>query len=381
MADDPVTAANDITGMKDLHLGQLTLTDYLKIEPKLSAEQKAALAVFLARSAFSQDRGQSDEAESIIQLIIWNSEVEVAETIAGAAALESELARPVVWMLANEDARVAAPVLEKSAVLTDEDLVGIIAWSGSTTKMNAIARRPAVTEVVSHSLVSHGDETTAVTLLENTGAVVSADAFDVMLDRFGELEKVQDAIVGRNVIYSSTAQRLLSLITNEDTKAALAARETVAHTAPASAADLRALGLDAAESEQTLAAGVDVLLKNKALTEPVLADLLLEGSFELFVRALARKTQSDVKDTRQRVMDASAEGLKAGWAAAGLSAEWLPLVQATLHALGQLRDASSVADARLFRRNLYTLAGGIMRRDGVKLKGSPLDFFTRHKPK
>ncbi len=381
MADDPVTAANDITGMKDLHLGRLTLTDYLKIEPRLSAEQKAALAVFLARSAFSEGRGQSDEAESIIQLIIWNSEVEVAETIAGAAALESELSRPVVWMLANEDARVAAPVLEKSAVLTDEDLVGIIAWSGSTTKMNAIARRPAVTEVVSHSLVSHGDETTAVTLLENTGAAVSVDAFDVMLDRFGDLEKVQDAIVGRNVIYSSTAQRLLSLITNEDTKAALAARETVAHPAPASAPDHGVLGLDAAESEQTLAAGVDVLLKNKALTEPVLADLLLEGSFELFVRALARKTQSDVNDTRQRVMDASAEGLKAVWEAAGLSAEWLPLVKATLLALSQLRDAPSVADARLFRRNLYTLAGGIMRRDGVKLKGAPLDFFTRHKPK
>jgi uncharacterized protein (DUF2336 family) len=370
--------AGEIT---DIHLRQIKLSDYLKIAEKLSSEQKSVLAVFLARNAISQDRGQLDETESIIQIILWNSDIEVAESIAGVAALGSGLSRPLVWMLANDDERVAAPVLEKSLVLTDEDLMGIIEWSGSRAKMNSIARRPVVTESVSRSLVSHGDESTAMTLLENSGAQVSADAFNVMVDRFGELEQIQSAIVRRDVIFPLVAQRLLLLITNPETKAALAAREIFVGPKSAPPTNRNVVGLDSAESEQTLAVGVDVLLKNDALTEPVLVELLLDGSFELFVRALARRAQSDPKETRHHLIEATADFLPTAWTNAGFSAEWLLIAKAALLALIQLHDSTSLSDPKLFRQNLYTLTSAMIQRDGVRLSRAPLDFLALHRPK
>ncbi len=369
----------DETGSPQLH--RIKLSDYLKIEEKLSAEQKAALAVFLARGASAQDQDQLDESGSIIQLIIWNSDSAVAESVAGSAVLNADLPRHILWMLANDDERVAAPVLEKSAVLTEEDLLGIIQWSGNSGKMNSIARREIVSETVVHALACHGDEVVARTLLENSGAMVSADAFDVVLDRFGEIESVQAAIAGRAIISSAVAQRLLSLITNPEIEAMLAARETALPSNAASPSRFGAIGLDFAESEQTLASSLDVLVKNGAFTESVLVELLLDGRFELFVRAFARRTQSDPQETRRRLLEETAEFLPLAWTAAAFSADWLPIARTAVLALIELHDAAGSTDPKLFRRNLYALTSAILRREGMKLTGARLDFFTRHKPK
>ncbi|MCC6914934.1 MAG: DUF2336 domain-containing protein [Rhodospirillaceae bacterium] len=367
------------TGSAQLH--RIKLSDYLKIEEKLSAEQKTALAVFLAHGASAQDQDQLDESGSIIQLIIWSSDSAAAESVAGSAVLNADLPRHILWMLANDDERVAAPVLEKSAALTEEDLLGIIQWSGNPGKMNSIARRDAVSETVVHALACHGDETVARTLLENSGAMVSADAFDVVLDRFGEIESIQAAIAGREIVSSAVAQRLLSVITNPEIGAVLAARETAPPSNAASPARFGAIGLDFAESEQTLDSGLNVLVKDGALTEPALVELLLDGGFELFVRAFARRTQSDPKDTRRRLVEETAEFLPLAWKTAAFSEDWLPIARAAMLALIELRDATGSTDPKLFRRNLYALTGAILRREGVKLTGARLDFFVRHKPK
>ena len=140
----------------------LTMADYLKAEPRLSVEQKAGLASYLATGLNAQGSSAEDfaQAESILRMLAWNAEPPIVDAMARAAAANPNTPGSLAWALANEDDVAAERVLEVAGALSDADLVSIVESSSNQAKLGAIARRPAVSAEVSRSLAHHGDEAT-----------------------------------------------------------------------------------------------------------------------------------------------------------------------------------------------------------------------------
>jgi uncharacterized protein (DUF2336 family) len=97
------------------------------------------------------------------------------------ASVECAPANVIVHLSSSDDIRVAGPVLEKSVVLTDEDLVAV-ARIKSQDHLAAIAGRAQLNEPVTQVLVERGESGVVQKVLANEGARLSELSFVKLVD-------------------------------------------------------------------------------------------------------------------------------------------------------------------------------------------------------
>ena len=82
----------------------------------------------------------------------------------------------LILKLAHKEIAIAAPVLEHSIVLSDEDLIDIMEKYDSNY-CKFIAKRIELTSSVTDTLISNADMKTLVSAIENPGATFSSEGF------------------------------------------------------------------------------------------------------------------------------------------------------------------------------------------------------------
>ncbi|PWE17020.1 hypothetical protein DDZ18_09960 [Marinicauda salina] len=121
-----------------------------------------------------------------------DARVELSRRFADAEAAPRDL----ILQLARDAIEVAAPVLQGSSALSEEDLVAIVE-EASQQHMRAISQREDVSEKVSEAIVEHGDDETVATLVSNDNASLSRRVYEEVTRRAQESETLQAPLVGR----------------------------------------------------------------------------------------------------------------------------------------------------------------------------------------
>lgn len=107
--------------------------------------------------------------------------------------------RGVVRQLALDEVHVATPVLTRSVVLTDQDLIAVASTKGRE-HMLVMSVRSNLGEPVTDYLVVKGDKTISHTLAENLSARFSARGLGLMITRAFTDENLQNALGNRSDI-------------------------------------------------------------------------------------------------------------------------------------------------------------------------------------
>lgn len=154
----------------------------------LDAAERAHLAALLKRAA-----GDAD--------------LPVRVALAAAVRRSQHLSRDVVLMLAEDAIAVAQPILEESPVLSDHDLLAILAECDGR-KQVCVARRQAISPVVAAAVVNAGNAAAVTALVENEGAPLDADLLVRIFDRYGRFETVKAAMGGRSDLPQDLCERL-----------------------------------------------------------------------------------------------------------------------------------------------------------------------------
>ena len=95
----------------------------------------------------------------------------------------------IVRRLAHDvELMVSAPVLEYSPLLSDADLIEIIAGARVEGKLSAIARRGAVSASVADAIVASLDVSAVAALLANANAQIREDTLDRIIEGAAEVE-------------------------------------------------------------------------------------------------------------------------------------------------------------------------------------------------
>lgn len=129
---------------------------------------------------------------TIASQTVEQARVELAERFADADIAP----RGLVLQLARDAISVAAPILERSKALTEEDLVKIVHETGQA-HMRAITARPEVSERVSHAIVERGDDQTVAKLVVNEGAQLSRETYETVARRAETSKVLQAPLVER----------------------------------------------------------------------------------------------------------------------------------------------------------------------------------------
>lgn len=107
---------------------------------------------------------------------------------------------------------VAAPVLEFSPVLRDEDLLDIISERPSTAALSAISRRSRVAADVSDAIAETDDIDAIAILLGNPSAQIREETLDQLIDRAEDRPSWHEPLVQRPSLHRDAAARLARFV-------------------------------------------------------------------------------------------------------------------------------------------------------------------------
>ena len=194
----------------------------MALEP-LSAEQLMSLArqksdqareqlfeamgdVFLERNTILslQERALiTDILEKLIREVSREIRRKLAVKLAEAPGTPRELA----VLLANDEIDIASPVLIKSKVLEDVDLIEIVR-NRSTQHLLAIAMRRDLSTAVADALVESGEKDVVRALLENQDAHISRATMAYLVEQSKAVDEFQEPLVKRRDLPADLARRM-----------------------------------------------------------------------------------------------------------------------------------------------------------------------------
>ena len=113
----------------------------------------------------------------------------------------------VVHILGNDEFDIASPILLKSDLLTDEDLVEIVRHRTLSHRL-AIAMRRTVSEVVCDALIATNSVDVIKTLLENNGAQISQATLAYLVDQSKSVDEFQEPLLRRKELDPELVKRM-----------------------------------------------------------------------------------------------------------------------------------------------------------------------------
>lgn len=144
--------------------------------------------------------------EIIIQLVA-SIETSIKVALAERLAEEPDVPRELALHFANMEGSIAFPILRKSPVLRDPDLINIIMHKTREHHM-AVSMRAFIPASVSRALAKSEHDEVVKSLLENEGAEINDETFEGIARRTNENSIFGAAIVGRRDLPKSVARQL-----------------------------------------------------------------------------------------------------------------------------------------------------------------------------
>ncbi len=174
---------------------------------KSRSELARGVVGMFARPELFLGTGERALAYDILHKLIVDIEIAVRRDIAAVLAAQHDAPRDLIRALANDDIDVAFPVLAKSGVLDDPDLIQVIRDRTIEHRL-AIVGRPSLSGQVSAALAKTDDEEVVVALLRNKSAEIFPDTLKDLVERSRKVVAYREPILDRDDLDSALALRM-----------------------------------------------------------------------------------------------------------------------------------------------------------------------------
>ncbi len=220
----------------------------------------------------------------------------------------------VIQQLARDaEEVVACPVLEFSPLLSDEDLLDIIAGCEPGARLRAISRRSQVGEQVCDAIVQRDDRKAITELLANDSAQIREETLDALIDGSVKETAWQPPLVERPFLPAKAVRKLASLVAESLLEKLKNRKDLDKETAEAVAREVHRRVAEGSAEEPGISPEEEAKQLHKAgkLDNEVLGDAVLAGKRDFVRHGLALRAKVDV-DYIDRILNGhSAKGITA----------------------------------------------------------------------
>ena len=284
--------------------------------------ERADATSALARAYLHSDLSPDDRAaaEGAMTMLLDDPSPLVRLALADVFA-SSQAAPPViVYALAADQPEIAAPILERSPLLRDADLVDLVATAHPQSQA-AIASRFLLPCAVAAAIAEVGAAHACLALLENPGAEIAPFSIDRIVERFGHLAPIRENLLARDDLPATTRQALLAKL-SQTLAGFVSARHWMpqdhAQYAAREACEKATIALAAETREAEIGALVSHLRESGQLTAGLILRAILSGNIVLFEEALAELSGLPLDNVSSYIHDRSVSGFQALYRKAGL---------------------------------------------------------------
>lgn len=338
----------------------LALTDKLSqadvakllVDPSVANRAETVRKVSAQFLAGNLEAGERKLVEDIFAAMARDVAVQVRKALADSLKDSPDIPRKLAVALANDVAEVALPVIEFSALLSDADLLAVIARDDGALQQ-AVARRERLSSRLSDALVATENEDVVATLVANPGAKISERAMTRALDSFGGSARVHEPLALRRELPLPVAERLVALVSETLRDHLVVHHELSADTTTDLFLNAREKAtlelLHPGTKMRDLMEFVAVLHQNKRLTPTLILRALCMGDVTFFEAALAKRADISVANAHKLINDPGQRGLEALLEKCTLPATMLPVIQVALEVAAEMRTTGS-DDRQRFRQ-------------------------------
>jgi uncharacterized protein (DUF2336 family) len=244
----------------------------------------------------------SDVLGKLITTVEQDIRRHLSESLARAQADLPELER----MLAFDDIEVARPLLSRSQVLRDEDLIEIVKERTDEHRL-AIALRDKVSADVSDALIDHAGPDVLEALIKNADAQLSRRAMEFLVAESRRFDQFQEPLLNRNDMPVELAYRMYWWVS-----AALRAKilreytvdESMLDDAMQEAAKRALADYEEGQTAQSRAIRLAKRMREMGeLTDAFLLGSLRQSKISLFIAGLAERARITYRIAWQVVSD------------------------------------------------------------------------------
>ena len=183
----------------------------LRLAHDRSAAARRDLVEIISDLFFDQNRVLSERERAtmsdILRQLIHDVEISVRKHLAIRLSDEPQAPSELVYALANDNAEIAHPILMRSDVLKDTQLIEIIRNRDLEHQLS-VAMRDSVSESVSGTLVETGEVSVIERLLENPGAEIGREAMTYLVEQSQRVDAFQNPLIRRKDLPKDLAERM-----------------------------------------------------------------------------------------------------------------------------------------------------------------------------
>jgi uncharacterized protein (DUF2336 family) len=331
-----------------------------------SAGERAEATSALARAYLYSDLSPDDRAAAEgAMLMLLDDPSPLVRRALGEALASSRIAPPtVIHALAADQPDVAVAVVERSPLFIDADLVDLAA-TGTPAVQAAVARRVPVQCAVAAAIAEVGSPEACLTLIENPDADIAQFSIDRMVERFGHLAAIREALFAFPDLPAPTRQALVA-------KLSTTLADFVAGCAWLEAGRARRVAQEACEKATVALAAespadetrplIRHLCASGQLTAGLVLRALLSGNIDVFEQALAELSGMPLARVRSFLHDHRGAGFRAVFDKAGLPGSTWPAFRAAVEAMRETGfHAEPGGASRLKRRMVERVLTGCER--------------------
>ncbi|MEH6526334.1 MAG: DUF2336 domain-containing protein [Sneathiella sp.] len=144
---------------------------------------------------------------SILTKLLAEIETTLRQNLAEGLAELSDAPHDLISLLANDEIDVARPILFKSHLLEEPDLIEII-QNRSKEHLLVIAERDDISPTISELLINFGDEDVVSHLIENGDAQISRESMEYLVEESKRIDRFQEPLIARHDIPTDLAHKM-----------------------------------------------------------------------------------------------------------------------------------------------------------------------------
>ncbi len=191
--------------------GKIDIETLMRLARDKSVGSRTKLADIIGDLFFGASDTLNDAEQSImtdiLRQLVQDVEVSVRKHLAIQLSNQDQAPHDLVIALANDDSEVAYPLLLRSRVLRDQDLVAII-HHRTVEHQLAVSMHDSISPTVSDSLAKTGEETVIKRLLENPNAEIARDTMAHLVEQSRRLDSLQKPLVHRSDLPGDLAEKM-----------------------------------------------------------------------------------------------------------------------------------------------------------------------------
>lgn len=192
-------------------MSDFSFQDLIKVARSDRPEDRNLLAEALNKMVLASGKHLSsaeiDLVFDILRRLIHEVEIDVRRHLAENLADRGDVPHDLVVTLANDIIEVAFPILSRSKVLEDVDLIQLI-LDHATQHQLAISGRKTVSEDVSATLADTGNAEVIEALLKNPGAAFSSETLEKLVEDSMHMPTIQEPLVRRSDLPPDLTRRM-----------------------------------------------------------------------------------------------------------------------------------------------------------------------------